>query len=64
MKRDSPCFRIIDLKLFNRPLSAYNTKIRLRTRIIKRIQQYLVITTQNKKKILLKRLFEKGFERD
>ena len=29
-KRDSPCFRIIDLKLFNRPLSAYNTKTRWR----------------------------------
>ena len=37
-KRSSPCFRIIDLKLFDQPLSAYNTKIRLRTRIIKKIQ--------------------------
>ena len=25
-KRDSPCFRITDLRLFNRPLNAYNTK--------------------------------------
>ena len=37
-KRSSSCFRITDLKLFDRPLNAYNTKIRLRTRIIKRIQ--------------------------
>ena len=29
-KRGSHCFRITDLKLFNRPLSAYNTKIRWR----------------------------------
>ena len=38
-KRSSPWFRIIDLKLFNRPLSAYNTKMRLTTRIIKRTQK-------------------------
>ena len=37
-KKSSPCFRITNLKFFNRPLSAYNTKIRLRTRIIKRTQ--------------------------
>ena len=25
-KRDSPCFRITDLMLFNQPVSAYNHK--------------------------------------
>ena len=25
-KRDSPCFRIIDFKLFNWPINAYNHK--------------------------------------
>ena len=39
-KRSSPCFKITDLKLVNQPLSGYNTKIRLRTRIIKRIQLF------------------------
>ena len=37
-KRSSPCFRITDLKLFNQPLNAFNTNIRLRTRIIKGTQ--------------------------
>ena len=37
-KRSSPRFRITDLKLFNQPLSGYNTNIRLRKQIIKRTQ--------------------------
>ena len=62
MGKGSPCFRITNLRLFNRPLSAYNTKIRLRRRIIKKkTQQYLVITTQEQK--ILKKVLRNQFRK-
>ena len=62
MKRDSPCYGTQTWLIFNHPLMPTQQDWMI-IKGIKYINSSLVITTQNKK-TFLKRLFEKGFERD